>query len=93
MLRHRNEKIIAVFSQTQTTLKHDFPRGTQYSHDKQTWNYLPANITTHNKNLAFVFSNLKENSFFINLYDYKNLIGKQTGLKLPDNLPHTQSRC
>lgn len=85
-LKQQNEKIVAVFSQTKTTLKHDYPRGTQYSHDKKTWNMLPANITTHGKNLAFIFSDLDENDFDINLYDYKNLIGKQTGLRLPEYL-------
>lgn len=85
-LRQKNENITAVFSQTKTTLKHGYPRGTQYSHDKHTWNALPANITTHSKNLAFVFSDLKEHSFLINLYDYQNVIGKQTGLRLPDYL-------
>lgn len=85
-LDKKNKKIVAFFSQTKTTLKKDFPRGEQYSHDKKSWFPLPANITTHGKTFAFVFSDLKENNFKLNLFDYKNIVGKKTGINLADYL-------
>lgn len=85
-LKQQNKTITALFSQTKTTLKFGMPRGEFYSRDKKNWQKLPCGITTHSKNLAFVFQNLKEESFDLNLYDYKNIIGKQTNLYLPEYL-------
>lgn len=85
-LKESGQEIVALFSQTKTTLKHHMPRGERFSHDKTHWEKLPAGITTHSRNLAFVFTDLREEIFDLNLYDYKNVVGKKTGLYLPDYL-------